>query len=596
MLHRSGPQRRRALAGGATLGAALLVAPALAAQSPATGYHDHAALGRALDSLQRAHPRLVQVTTLARSPGGRAVQAVRLGAGADADARPALLVVANAHGPHVVGSEIALAAVQRLAARHGRDSAITRLLDEATIYVIPRANPDAAEAFFQRPLAERLVNGAREDDDKDGAADEDGPDDLNGDGVITMMRVADPAGEWMADAAEPFLMRRATATRGERGGWSVYVEGVDDDRDGEWNEDAAGGTNVNRNYSYDYPWFTPGAGVHQLSADEARAVTDFVVAHPNIAAAYVLGPQDNLIRPWEFRRTTGIGGNAPGTSQGGPLQSILQPDEAWFAETSRRYRRTTGQTRGPASAPLQGDLLSHLYYDMGRLAFGSYGWVMPEAPAAPADTARDSTRRAARPAGGGAASGGSDAGPDALADERAALRWLRANAPDAVIEWRRVSHPDFPGRVVEVGGFSPYARTNPPAALLDSTLAKQTAFVAELAGMLPRVSLREVRVEQVSDRLFRVTAQVANDGFLPTQSAIGARVRWQRPVRVELKTGGDQQVAGGRAVQLIAPVAGSGRSTELTWLVVAAPGSSVTLEAASPSAGRAAQTVTLRAR
>ena len=51
----------------------------------------------------------------------------------------------------------------------------------------------------------------------------------------------------------------------------------------------------------------------------------------------------------------------------------------------------------------------------------------------------------------------------------------------------------------------------------------------------PAVALREVRVEPVSDRVFRVTAQVANDGFLPTQSAIGARVRWQQPVRVTFR-------------------------------------------------------------
>ena len=546
--------------------------------SPAAGYHDHAALGRALDSLQRAHPRLVQVTTIARSPGGRAVHAVRLGAGEDVDARPALLVVANAYGPHVVGSEIALGAVGRLAARYGRDSAATRLLDRTTVYVVPRANPDAAEALFQSPLAERAANGGKEDDDRDGATDEDGPEDLNGDGLITMMRVRDPAGEWMADAVDPFLMRRATAAKGERGGWSVHVEGVDDDRDERWNEDGPGGTDVNKNYSYEYPWFAEGAGIHQLSSDEARAITDFVVAHPNVAAAYVLGPQDNLIKAWEFRRTTGIGGNPTGTSAGGPLQSILQPDEAWMSEVARRYRTATGQSKGPASAPTGGDLLSHLYYDMGRFAFGSYGWVMPELPA-------DTTKGAPRPET-----------PDPAADERAALRWLRANVPGAIVEWRAVQHRDFPGRTVEVGGFRPYARLNPPAALLDSVVAKQAAFVEELAGMLPSVALREVRVEPVGDRVFRVTAQVANDGFLPTQSAIGARVRWQRPVRVELKTGGDQQIAGGRAVQLLSPVAGSGRSTELSWLVVGAPGSAVTLEAASPSAGRASQRIILQAR
>ena len=568
----------RAAAAAAALLALLGPAVAYAQASVTAGYHDHAQLVRTLDSLQRAHPRLLSVSSLGTSAGGRALQAVRLGAGNGLDARPALLVVANAYGPHVVGSEIALAAAGRMAAAYGRDSATTRLLDRSTVYFIPRANPDAAEALFQAPLAERAWNAVKTDDDHDGAVDEDGPNDVNGDGLITMMRVADPAGEWMTDSIDPFLMRRAVATKGERGGWSLYVEGVDDDHDGAFNEDAAGGADVNRNFSYDYQWFAPGSGIHQISERESRAVADFVIAHPNVAAVYVLGPQDNLLKPWEYRRTTGIAGNPPGTSQGGPLQSILQPDQAWFAEVGKRYKSATGQSKGPSSAPGEGDVLSWMYYDMGRMAFGSYGWVMPEAAA-------DTSKKGPKPDQ-----------PDPLADERQALHWLRANAPNAIVAWTRVDHPDFPGRVVEVGGFRPYALTNPPASQLDSVLARQTAFIGELAGMLPSVSLREVKVEAVGDRLFRVTAQVANDGYLPTMSAMGQRAGWPREVRVELTLGRDQQLAAGRAVQLLPPISGSGRSRELTWLVNAPANSSVTLQAASPMAGQASQTITLRAR
>lgn len=578
----------RAIAAGAAvapLGLALGLALALAAptlraqQQPASGYHDHARLARALDSLQREHPRLVKVSTIGSSAGGRALHAVRLGSGGDAaDQRPALLVVANAYGPHVVGSEIALAAAGRLAAAYGRDSATTQMLDGNTIYFIPRANPDAAESFFRTPLVERTGNDTKTDEDHDGELDEDGPEDLNGDGLITMMRVADPAGDWMADATDPLIMRRASAARGERGGWALHTEGRDSDGDGRINEDGPGGTDINRNFTYGYRYFVEGAGLHTMSSSEAKAVADFLIEHPNVAAAYVLGPQDNLVKPWEFRRTTGIAGNPTGTSAGGPLQSILQPDEPWFAEMSRRYRNITGQTRVPPAAPLEGDVLSWLYYDMGRLAFGSPGWVVPDMPA-------DTARGAARPEQ-----------PDASAEERAALRWLRANAPGSVVEWTRVQHPDFPGKVVEVGGIRPFARLNPPAAMLESVLEKQTAFIGDLAGSLPRVALREIRVEPVGERTFRITAQVANEGYLPTQAAIGARVRWPRAVRVELKTSAGQHVAGGRAIQLMSPIPGSGRSTELSWLVVAAPGSTVTLEAESPTSGRATETITLRAR
>jgi hypothetical protein len=549
-----------------------------AASAANAGYHSHAALTRALDSLRRARPAVVTLSQIATSPGGRAVHLVRLGAGADVDGRPALLVLANAHGPHVVGSEAALGAARSLAAAYGRDSNVTRLLDRATVYVVPRLNPDAAESFFGAVVQERTRNagGAHDkDDDRDGVADEDGPNDLNADGLITMMRVADPAGEWMTDAIDSTLMRRADAARGEVGRYRVMVEGRDDDGDERLDEDPAGGTDINRNFTFNYDWFGEGSGIHQLAAPEARAVADLIVARPNIAAVYVLGPQDNLVTPWTFRAGTGIGGAPTGTSAGGPLQSILREDEPYYAEMGRRYRRVTGIAKSP-TAPSTGDPLAWAYYDMGRLAFGARAWSVPEVPA-------DSAKGAPKPET-----------PDPLADERNALRWLRANAPDAIVPWTTVRHPDFPGRTVQVGGFRPYALLNPPAALLDSVVAKQARFVTELAGMLPSISLREVQVERVSDGVFRVTAQVANAGLLPTNAAIGARTRVPLRVRVELVPTSGQEIAGGRRVQLLDSVRGSGRSTELTWLVVGPAGSTLTLRATSPVAGAASQTITLR--
>ena len=40
----------------------------------------------------------------------------------------------------------------------------------------------------------RKMNSAKNDDDNDGRLDEDGPEDLNKDGFITVMRVKDPNG------------------------------------------------------------------------------------------------------------------------------------------------------------------------------------------------------------------------------------------------------------------------------------------------------------------------------------------------------------------------------------------------------------------
>jgi hypothetical protein len=558
---------------------AICLATPSSAQTPrpasTAGYNNSARLNAAFDSIARARPNLVRVSTLATSAGNRAVQLVSIGAGANADSRPALLMVANLHGPHVVGSEIALRAVRSLAARYGSDTAVTRLLDRATIYVVPRANPDAAEAFFSALRLERTGNDLRDDDDRDAAIDEDGPDDLNGDGLITMMRVTDPSGEWMIDPVNPQLMRRADATRGEVGRFRLMIEGLDDDKDDQFNEDGPGGIDVGRNFPHEYDWFRPGSGVGPLAAAESRALAQLFGDRPNIAAVYVIGPHDNVIRPWEGRTVPGIGGSPQGTSAGGPFTSSLPADNPWFAEVSRRFRATTGLGDGVPAADDRGGLTSFAYYGMGRLAFASRGWWPARLPADTAAARRIPT-------------------PDPIADERANLRWARAN--NGFVEWTEVRTDAFGGKKVEVGGFAPFALINPPAAELDSVAVKQTRFVAQLAGMLPQISLREVLVESLGPRVFRVTAQVANDGYLPTLSAMGSRVRWPRRIRVDLEASASQQIVSGRAVQQVDAIRGSGGSTTLTWTVVADPGSSLTLKAESPVAGSTSQVITLRPR
>lgn len=554
------------------------------ASALSAGYLPHARLASAIDSLRRANPQLLSVREIAKSPGGRAVHVVRIGSGGDAaDKRPAVLVVANAYGPHVVSSEVALRMIRNMAVGYGRDTAMKRLLDQRTFYIVPRANPDAAEAFFGPVLYERTGNDEPSDSDRDGKIDEDGPNDLNGDGVITAMRVSDPAGAWIADSLNPVLMRRADASRGERGRYRLLTEGRDLDKDGEFNEDGAGGTDINANFPNFYEYFGAAAGNWPLSAPEAWGIAELFQQHQNIAMAYVLGPQDNLNTPWTGRRVPGISGLPQGTSASGPFTATLPEDDPWFAEGSRVFKRSTGFARGASGAEGKGDVLSWIYYHMGRLAFGSRTWWTPDMPA-------DTTRRA------GATGGTGGAAADPLASERQALRWLEANRRDAIVPWTRVEHPDFPGQVVEVGGIAPYATLNPPASELDSLGAKHTRFTQEMAELLPSLELRVASVEAVGTRTWRIKAHVVNNGFFPTLSAMGARARWAQRVRVDFKTSAGQEIASGRTMQLLNPLRGSGTSTELTWVIVGAPGSSVTLSAGSPVTGEVSETITLRAR
>ena len=575
------------------------VASPVLGQDLAEGYSDADALDERLDDLRREHPNLVRLETITTSPGGHAIRAVTLGAGSDLSMRPALLIVANAFGPHVVGSEVAVRVASGLAQSYGSDPEIAALLDGRTLYVIPRANPDAAEAMFSVPARERAGNDVPSDDDRDWRVDEDGPEDLNGDGLITQMRVSDPAGEWLADPANPSLMRRADRAKGESGAYRLYTEGRDDDADESFNEDPGGGVDVNSNFSYDYEFFAVGAGDHQMSSAEAKAIADFVVEHENIAAVYVLGPQDNLLTPWEHKASGGTGGNAEGTRRGGPYSSILKPDEPFFAYMAERFRELVGSSGAPDAEPVGGDVLSWAYYHMGRWAFGSQTWWIPTEKSEDGQEAADGEEpEAEEEEGADEGVEGDEAEDDpeeheSLKREYVAYRWLMENRPAGFVQWSSVEHPDFPDRQVEVGGFAPFVRMNPPASLLDSIAEGHRAFVVELARALPAISFRDVQVENVGARSYRVTTEIANDGYFPTLSAMGIEVFWPRRLRVELQTDG-QEVIGGRAVQLLDAIDGSGASSELSWLVVGPPGSRVTLSAESPVAGSISRTVTLR--
>src|SRR5690606_14430200 len=267
----------------------------------------------------------------------------------------------NAHGPQLIGSSIALAAA---------DAAIANPTGK-TIWFIPRLNPDAAEGMFRNPVWARTAADGAYDDDRDQLRDEDPVDDLDGNGMITHLRLADPNGAWLADSADPRLLRRADPAKGEVGRYTVTTEGRDDDGDGDYNEDGPGGTDVNRNFPYDYQHHGREAGPDPMSSPEARGLAEFIIAHPEIAAVYVIGPQDNLMKPWENRPNAGIMNPQTreraqeGTSAGGPLHSIMSGDQSTFADVGRRFGQIIGLTKAVSSASLGRDVLFWRYLHFG---------------------------------------------------------------------------------------------------------------------------------------------------------------------------------------------------------------------------------------
>ncbi len=101
----------------------------------------------ALSALETAYPEFLRLESLGRSGTGSElwVMTVARKDGRDPARRPAALVVAGLGGEDLGASELALFTILELVQNHARDETTARVLDNATVYVVPCANPDLRE-------------------------------------------------------------------------------------------------------------------------------------------------------------------------------------------------------------------------------------------------------------------------------------------------------------------------------------------------------------------------------------------------------------------------------------------------------------------
>ncbi len=200
-------------------------------------------------------------------------------------ARPAALLVAGLDGRRHDDLDVALEVAKSfLSAKPSSPKG--KILKTWTIWVVPSANPDGS-------LANVEGNLGPVDEDRDGRMDEDGPEDIDGDGQILWMRKKDPEGTYIQDS-KTGLMRPADPKKGEAGIFKLWREGLDNDSDGDFNEDPKGGIIPNRNFPQLFPEHEKGAGPYVLSEPESLSLVDFVVKNPRIRFVITLGAMDNL--------------------------------------------------------------------------------------------------------------------------------------------------------------------------------------------------------------------------------------------------------------------------------------------------------------
>lgn len=501
-------------------------------------YHEPGEINEILSELSKSYPGLTYLETIGLTYSGKDIKALTIGSG-NTDMRPGIAIIGGIDGRYAAGREIALGFAGQLLKNSGSDE-VKDLLGRVSFYIIPDASPDAFSGFFSEPMAERLVNDNPTDNDRDFIIDEDPCEDLNGDGYISLMRVKDPTGNYTTDPENERLLREADLSEGEKGGWFVYTEGTDNDKDGKFNEDSRGGVNFNNNFSFEYEEFGENAGIHAASEKESRALADFLYDHFNIFAVFSFGPQDNLGQAFKPGRQSQEDGQAtPAAGQwqrrSRKITSILTEDAKLNELLSGKYLELTGYKGTPGFTREPGNFMEWAYYHYGRYSYSTPGWWIEA--------------------------------EKGLSPEAAFLKYASENIDDDVfIEWKEIDHPDFPGKTVEVGGIKPFAVYNPPENLLGEVIESNYRFLLEAARLHPDLELVDLETEKLEKDLHRVTVTLHNGGTFATASQLGEQVKWVRKIRVELKSDSGFSLVSGKEIEISERLK-AGESREYSWLI-----------------------------
>lgn len=496
-----------------------------------TKYHTVDVMYHWYETWAMQFPNLVELYVVAESFEGRPIYQMAItnkSTGKDTD-KPAAYFEGGRHSGEITASESVLWLTQHLLENYGKDPEITALIDSKVIYLRPQNNPDGSNLYLF--TAQRNRSTVRPNDtDRDGLVDEDPEEDLDGDGIMYQIRKKAVTPEekekanFVLDPKDPKgrLMNQTFAGKGTH---LMYSEGIDNDKDGKYNEDGIGGLDLHRNYPENWRPNTAGdltgrgytqfgAGEYPLSEVESRSTVLWMLSHPNIS---VVNSMDTRV-PMHLR--------PPSTSKS--EERMYPQDLAIYKEMDQlglsftaypwagdvyetyatRYKvnSLTGDPLKPEPLFGHGPDFGYFYY--GSIWYGDELW------------------------NNGAMK---DYDGDGIYDDYDGLRWDdEVNGSKGFKAWTPMVHPEL--GEVEIGGFHPkFFGQNGPPWQLEDWAKKQALFNLAMAKRLPQLTVNDLKVKQRSAGEYEVTLTWTNTGKLPVALEQAKLVKIVQEDRVSLE-------------------------------------------------------------
>ncbi len=465
-------------------------------------YNDHAAITEICKKIAAAYPNLAKLTSIGKSFKGRDIWCLTITdfKKGDPDKKPGMYIDGNIHSNEIQGAEFSLYTAWYLTETFGDTKFVQELLADKVFYIVPSINPDGRDSYFHEPNTGSSPRSGviPVDNDRDGQVDEDGYDDLDGDGHIVMMRRRNPNGRYRVDPTEPRRMIQVGPD--EKGEYELLgLEGIDNDGDGLVNED---GYTFQYDPNRDWGWgwqpnyIQNGAYKYPFSLPENRAVMEFVMKHPNIAAAQ------------SYHNAGGMILRGPGDPN--DQQTYNQQDLRVYDAIAQK-----GEDLIPGYRYLvvykdlyaaYGGELDWFYGGRGVYTYSNELWTPylffnKDATRDPQDNSSFQFDR-----------------------------WLLFK--DAFVDWHEFDHPQY-GKI-EIGGFKKNFGRAHPGFLLESDAHRNMSFTIYHCYHTPKLNIDTLMEKDLGDGLKQVTAVISNSRLMPTHSSQDLKYKIERPDYITL--------------------------------------------------------------
>ncbi|MDR3511196.1 MAG: M14 family metallopeptidase [Caulobacteraceae bacterium] len=549
-------------------------------------YLRYAELVELLEKLAVRYPHLMTLGSIGRSHEGREIPVATVTNAATGPAadKPAMLVDGNIHASEVTASAVALHHLVSLLEGYGSDEAVTRCLDTRAFYIIPRVNPDGAEASLSDrprylrsstrayPFAEEPLSGLLFED-------------VDGDGRILTMRVADPFGQWKKHPDDPRIMIKRDPV--EQGGeyYRLFPEGPIVNYDGATVSlfDGREGLDLNRNWPSNWrnEAIQPGAGPFPLSEPETHALASFVSNHPNIVT-WIAGHTFSgvLLRPGFTVADDAL--------PRGDLKFYKMVGERGTELTGYPAISTFHSFRVNKQSEIYGSI-EWAYESMGIYMWAPEYWAPHRAAGFEVDDYAEWFYDH----------------PEEC--DIKMMAWSdRELDGQGFVDWYAFDHPQL--GPVELGGWDLVrGLVNPPEPLLRREVEPFTKWFTWQHLLSPRLEMISLSARPVGDDLWEIAAVAQNSGYLPTYGAESARKhKLVRGCLAEIELPAGAELVKGLAREDLGQLAGrSGEVTaywtfegtpdraRVTWVVRAPAASTLTVTLRHARAGRIQRSVSL---